>query len=342
VTGPETIRDYMSALNASLEVGLRSRRSILRELYDHLCQAADEELRRGETEQEAQRRAIAAFGSPQEVAAGFASGLAGQIDRRLAVVAKRVDVWMAQHPWGGAALRTALFLPPAAGLAAVGAALGAVVPALQAANFLLVTAACWSLYLGFKARRLRRRPEPGLRERMWAEDPRLLGIGDANVLGVQGDAILGGERMAMGFLLALVSYGGWFGVEGEGGQLAGSANAFAVTALMMVAFYLSALGTWVLCQTHTGKSARGGSRSQHSSLLAFRREHTWWGALLHASYLPLSALAIALLLSPGPLGYRLALGAMIVGMTATVAVFRCLSWNRDERVAIQRELRKST
>ncbi len=45
---PLTIRDYMLALGASLEVGLRSRRRILLEVYDHLCQAATERLRGGD------------------------------------------------------------------------------------------------------------------------------------------------------------------------------------------------------------------------------------------------------------------------------------------------------
>ncbi len=101
MSGPQTIRDYLAAFNAALEVGLRSRRRIHVEVYDHLCRTAEEELRRGLTEEEAQRRAIAAFGSPEQVAAGFESGFLGPLDRRLAVTATRVDVWIARHPWGG-------------------------------------------------------------------------------------------------------------------------------------------------------------------------------------------------------------------------------------------------
>ena len=319
MTGPETIRDYMGALDASLEVGLRNRRSILRELYEHLCQAAYEELRRGETEQEAQRRAIAAFGSPQEVAAGFESGLAGQIDKRLAVMSRRLDVWMAQHPWSGAALRIVFFLPAAAAIAAVGAALGA--PVGPDATFLLGGASWWSLHLGFKAWRLRRRPEPGLRERMWAEDPRFLGVEEDAPMGDMAGGLVGG-------------LGGYC--------VAAGASFVLFVASMGVACSLWALLSWVVHRKYPQENACEGSRCEDGSRLAFRLDHPWWGALFHASHLPLTLLAVALLISPGPLGYRIALGALIVVMTATVAVFRCLSWNRDESVAIQREIRKLT
>ncbi len=323
MTGPETIRDYMGALNASLEVGLRSRRSILRELYDHLCQAAYEELHRGETEQEAQRRAIAAFGSPQEVAAGFESGLAGQIDKRLAIVARRVDVWMAQHPWSGAALRIGFFLPAAAAIAAVGAAFGAVEPGLQVAAALLQAVSWWSLYLGFKAWRLRRRPEPGLRERMWAEDPRLLGVEE--------DAPLGGGGMA-GCLRG--GLGGYAASVGASWVLFVASTGVAAAVLVLL--------RWFVHRIYPQDNTCEDSRCEDGSLRAFRLDHPWWGALLHASYVPLSVLAVVLLISPGPLGFRIALGPLIVVITATVAVFRCLSWDRDERVAIQRATSEST
>ena len=76
MSDPQKIREYMFALGASLEIGLRSRRRIMLEVYDHLRHAGDEQLRRGQTEEQAQRRAIAAFDSPQEVAARFDAGFA--------------------------------------------------------------------------------------------------------------------------------------------------------------------------------------------------------------------------------------------------------------------------
>lgn len=187
-------------LNASLELGLRGRRPILYEVADHLREAATAEGKNGASPQEAQRRAISAFGSPQEVAAGFESDLAGQIDKRLAVIGRRLDVWMAQHPWGGAASRMALVLPFAAAIVALGTLFGVGVDAaLGPAGFVFTMGSWWSLHLGFKAWRLRARPERGLRARLRAHDPQLLGLEEGWLLG--GMAMVGAAVGALGLYI---------------------------------------------------------------------------------------------------------------------------------------------
>ncbi len=116
MTEPQPIDDinrYLAALNTALAVGLRSRSRILEEACEHLYEAAmaeHEELlaqierrelpaRPGETLwAEAQRRAIAAFGSPEEVAAGFQRGPLGVLDKHLAAADARFEGWLARRP----------------------------------------------------------------------------------------------------------------------------------------------------------------------------------------------------------------------------------------------------
>lgn len=104
---------YLVALNGALAVGLRSRSRILEEAGEHLYEAALAEhqgmaaqIERRETPvapgetlwTEAQRRAIAAFGSPEEVAAGFQHGRLGAFDRRLAQADVRFERWLGRRP----------------------------------------------------------------------------------------------------------------------------------------------------------------------------------------------------------------------------------------------------
>ena len=100
--------EYLAAFNAALHVGLRNRNRILSEVMEHLHEAAmaewtavcDETERDGrsivgsedELWAEAQRRAVAAFGSAEEVAACFESGVLGALDRRVAIATRRLDI----------------------------------------------------------------------------------------------------------------------------------------------------------------------------------------------------------------------------------------------------------
>ncbi len=309
MTAPETIRGYLAALNASLEVGLRSRRRILYEVADHLWESTQAKVREGDDPKHVWAQEVAAFGSPEEVAAGFESDFVGTLDKRLAVIATRLDLWMAQHPWGGAGLRAALVLALAAAIVGAGALFGTVDHAEAPAQTVLVGGALWSLYLGAKAWRLRRRPEPGLRDRMRAQDRQLIDI--------EPWGFVGGLRIGLGLMGLFLVYA----IEGLGLSFF----------LVFVGFFLliefSDLIEWL---------ARRGYEE-----LAFRQHHPWSGALLQASFVPILALAAALL-TPGPLGFRVALAVLVLACTALVAAVRCLAWNRDEKDTIQLELEGSS
>ena len=311
MSGPQTIHDYLAAFNAALEVGLRSRRRILEELCDHLCQAAGEHLRRGETEQEAQRRAIATFGSPAEVAAGFERGLIGSLDRRLAVTAGRLDVWMARHPKGGAVIRAALFVPPAALLAGLGLAFGAPDVGYSVAMYLFAFGAMWSFILGGLARKLRGRPEAGLRARLAAHHPMDAGLDAGYPLG--------------GFS-AVAVWGTYLGVLAKDTGL----NGLLVMAMVILSVSANLLFPRALARNCAGEDAT-------SQWISFRSEHPWWGALVHCTYLPVSALALALAF-PAPLGFKLALLLVILGMTVGLAALRFVAWNAHEKEWIEQEL----
>lgn len=109
----DDINRYLAALNTALAVGLRSRSRILEEVCEHLYQAAmaehGEMLARIERRElpaapshalwaEAQRRAIVAFGSPEEVASGFQKGPLGALDERLALADARLEGWLGRRP----------------------------------------------------------------------------------------------------------------------------------------------------------------------------------------------------------------------------------------------------
>jgi len=106
VSPPQTLTEYLASFNACLELGLRSRRRIFLEVCDHLSQLVETELRDGVGRPAAERRAIEAFGSPEEVARSFQAGVAGAIDKRLAVCTRRLRGWMASHRWGAAGVKT--------------------------------------------------------------------------------------------------------------------------------------------------------------------------------------------------------------------------------------------
>jgi len=312
VSEPQTIRDYMGAFNAALEVGLRSRRRIVLEVYDHLRQAADEELGRGETEEEAQRRAIATFGSPEQVAAGFQSGRLGSLDRRLALTATRLDVWMARHPWGGAVLRTALFVPAAALIAGLGLAFAVPDLGLDVAIGIVGAGTWLSLYLGALAWKLRGRPESGLHARIAAHDPERLDL-DCHPLG--GPAANG---CWMGALFGL----------------AANSDFDFLLCIMMGSLLL-----WLPALFPHGRSPTTAQvMTRTRRWFNFRREHPWWGALVNAAHFPSVALALALAL-PAPLGFRLALALAIAAMMVGLAALRCLAWNAHEKEWIEAELR---
>jgi len=109
----ENVNGYLAALNAALAVGMRSRSRILEEAGEHLYQAASAEHERlvaqtglrelpaqlvEEVWTTAQRRAIASFGTPEEVAAGFGTRPLGSVDKRLGLADARVEAVLARRP----------------------------------------------------------------------------------------------------------------------------------------------------------------------------------------------------------------------------------------------------
>ena len=124
MSAPQTINEYLAAFNEALEVGLRSRRRIFWEVTEHLRQAAGEQVRRGANAQEAQQRAIALFGSPEEVAARFETGVFGRLDRRLALSARWLYRFTTERSAGAIFAVIALGLVLAAAVAVIGAIFG--------------------------------------------------------------------------------------------------------------------------------------------------------------------------------------------------------------------------
>ncbi len=137
------IKLYLAALNHALEVGLRSRARILVEVGEHLQQAADAVHAKLLAEAErhapatataeelwvtAQRRAIAPFGSPEEVAAGFEGGRLEALDKRLALIDASVERWVGRRPLLGgtiwAAVTSLVFVAMGLAITGVGALFG--------------------------------------------------------------------------------------------------------------------------------------------------------------------------------------------------------------------------
>lgn len=137
------IKLYLAALNHELEVGLRSRARILVEVGEHLQQAADDVHAKLRAEAErhppatapteapwvtAQRRAIAPFGSPEEVAAGFEGGRLEALDKRLALIDASMERWVGRRPLLGgtiwAAVTSLVFVAMGLAITGVGALFG--------------------------------------------------------------------------------------------------------------------------------------------------------------------------------------------------------------------------
>ncbi len=104
-----TIGAYLAALQGELRAASRPQARILYEVADHLAEAAQWERERGAAPEEAERRAVARFGAPEEVARQFAPVLA--LGRARAVGQAQVVALAAVF---GAMLLRDLFVPPVA------------------------------------------------------------------------------------------------------------------------------------------------------------------------------------------------------------------------------------
>jgi hypothetical protein len=70
---PSLVADYLDTLTRELSFDAALSRRVRREVEDHLCEAAAAAAQRGDGVIEAQRRAIAAFGDPRDIARGYAA-----------------------------------------------------------------------------------------------------------------------------------------------------------------------------------------------------------------------------------------------------------------------------
>lgn len=96
MSGPASIGAYLAELEDSLNVRLARQNRIVAEVGSHLREAASSEERRGAGREQAERRAIADFGPPQQLAASFGTEGLGPLGK-LAVAAADVCylVWTA-------------------------------------------------------------------------------------------------------------------------------------------------------------------------------------------------------------------------------------------------------
>lgn len=299
---PQTINEYLARFNACLEVGFRSRWRIFTEIADHLAQAAEHHTAAGVSPGEAQRRAIAAFGSPETVASAFEAGLVGALDKRLGMIARRLGVWRAADPWSN----MALFVPAAAAIVALGATFGVATAAGIAGGLLGIAAVnCWA-----EARDRRQ-----TRQRVPALPPHAAGA-----------------RTAAQF--------GWVPVLWLAGlaAVAGSTTGGWACVLAYQAVWVGGMGLQVLSERF---GAPGAGSFDHARWNAYRAKHRWGAALLtdagRVMASALIALVAVLLLADRP-DLKVALALTIVAIPVVVIPLRRLAFNRDEQQRIQHSL----
>lgn len=299
---PQSIREYLALLNASLEMGFRSRRQVFVEVVDHLSQARDEELRAGASAEQAQRRAIAAFGPPEEVAASFESGFLGALDRRLALTARWLHLWTAQRPRNGAAVILALAIVLAAVVGVLAASFGAAEP--FAAGSLVVGGMCWALWCAAPLAVLRRK-----RDRI--------------------EASRGPDEFSLGF------QGAWCYLWIIDPHLDAWFIAWLTVPAAASLFFLFVSRGAVKLAARRSSAGTDEERRQ-----AWCANHPWWGALPGVATVPAGLLALVLL-HPGPAGLRMVLAALLAAVTALLFAGVRLEHARELKDAYQRDYEAS-
>ena len=295
MSAPQTINEYLSAFNEALEVGRRSRRRIFWEVTEHLRQAAGEQIRGGADAREAQRRAIALFGSPEEVAARFETGVFGRLDRRLALSVRWLYSFATERSAGAVFAVMALELFLAAAVAAV-VALAGHDPRLASFAF-VAQAALLLLIYGWPSRRHR------LREMLSRSDayPLIWFLAYPAVTGFvlllnDGDAITIWE-WSVGPLLTPLGF----------------------------------LVVWGVIEHVIGRAARRcAGATEAERRLDWGAERPWRAALAAVAPLPLTLLVL-FAAYPGPGDLRLALAGLLAALNAlAIAVVR-LEHSRREK-----------
>lgn len=306
---PNAIREYLARFNVALEVGVRSRRQIFLEVSDHLRERFERELRAGASDTEAARRAIAAFGPPEEVARSFQAGMLGALDRQLALRTRRLHRWMASHLWGAAAAKLALLALIYGAVAAVGTLAGARQPLLGSAH-LLSWGAMWVLWCSPQAplrARLRVRPQP--RGQYPLDTVTFMAICPFPMVSAWLTMVEVNPFDPFWLLMLLV--------------------------LLFPVFQWSAY--WVTERVLNLVARRSAPSAQDASSSSWKAEHPWRSAFFEIWSAPLALLALVLTY-PAPVALRGAFAVVVAAVTLLVALGLCLVRSLREKTSYARSL----
>ena len=306
MSGPNAIREYLACFNAALEVGVRSRRLIFLEVSDHLRERFERELREGASDTEAARRAITAFGPPEEVARSFQAGLLGALDRQLALRTRRLHGWMGAHRWGAVATKLALVTLIFGAFASVGMLAGARNPLFGPLSFLSYG---WMWVLCFSPQApLRGR----IRARFRASSPKRREYRVATNC-----------YIAMCAVFMVLT---WFSMV---------TNAYDPSwlPLLVYGFVVFQIGVlWVTVRVLDLVVCRGAPTANRAS---WKAEHPWRSAFFEIWSAPLALLALVLAY-PAPVALRGAFAVVVTAVTLLVALGLCLVRSQREKISYAR------
>ena len=322
---PQTLREYLADFNAYLEVGLRSRRRIFLEVSDHLWQRIERELREGASRAVAERRAITAFGSPEEVARSFQAGLVGALDRRLALSTRRLQVWMAAHRWRAAVTKIALLALVLAVAAAVAALTGARYPLVGVSHWLFI-GVVWMVWLSPRAP-LRGRHLARIRAWPWRRVKRPAAEPPARTRGYSLETCT---------LLAVCPYPvvlAWLTIVD--GKPYEPFWQLLVLVLLFLGFQQGV--AWATDRAVDRVARRRAPATEDAGRGSWEAEHPWRAAFFDIWSALLASFALVLIY-PAPLELRGAFAVFLVAVTALVAVGLCLNRSLQEQGAYARSL----
>lgn len=322
---PQTINAYLAELNACLELGFRSRLRVFREVVDHFAQAVSKEVDDGASPAVAERRAIAAFGSPEEVARSFEAGLVGALDKRLALSTRRIRGWMASHAWGAAAIKAAFLTM----VLAVGTAVGAVSGAKHPMTVLILSplGVWWALWF---------RPQAPLRGRVGARIRALTRRLSKGPKRKSGPLDPNSYAMLAGSFCAYPTVSTWLTmVDGYDRSIRLPFWQFFLWISLVIGSQYAAL--WATHGVVKLAARRRAPATEEAGPRSWKAEHPWRTALFDVWSVPLGALALVLIY-PAPLGLRVAFTVLLVATTGLLAAGLRLVRSQEEKSSYARRL----